>query len=291
LANLAAMPVVTLLVMPLAVAAVVLIPFGLHVYPFKAMAWAAELVIEIAERVAAISPAVRTGQMPPVALLAFAAGLVLICLFSTRLRWVAVPVFLGAAFVWSVQKPPLAVISEDARQFAVIDGNGSGETALHVNRDRPNAFILEQWGDAYGASDIVKPGKSSVMACDDALCVAHVGTRDTPFTIAYVAVPFGGEQARESGKALSAETVCADYDMVIFAKAPSPQTCANGTPAISAQMLALHGAAEIREADGGEENGLTARFALPGPVRPWLDHRRYSRAARNLPEWRRSSAQ
>ncbi|WP_193178277.1 ComEC/Rec2 family competence protein [Oricola nitratireducens] len=290
LANLAAMPIVTLLVMPIAVAAVVLIPFGLHVYPFKAMAWAAELVIEIAERVAAISPAVKTGQMPPVALLAFAAGLVLVCLFSTRLRWVAVPVFLGASLVWSVQKPPLAVISEDARQFAVLDSNGGGKTVLHVNRNRPNAFILDQWKDAYGASDVVKPGDSAVMACDDTLCVAHMGSADPPLKVAYVVEPIGGKQGQISTEAVSVETACAHYDMVIFAKAPSPQSCANGTPVISAQMLALYGAAEIRRASGEAENDLTVRFALPGPVRPWLDHRRYSRPARNLPEWRRSDS-
>jgi hypothetical protein len=58
----------------------------------------------------------------------------------------------------------------------------------------------------------------------------------------------------------------------------------NGTPVLSAQMLALNGSAEIRR--DGAHGRLAIRHALPGPVRPWLDHRRYSRAARNLGEWK-----
>jgi hypothetical protein len=122
------------------------------------------------------------------------------------------------------------------------------------------------------------------------ICIAHMGSADQPLKIAYVAEPIGGKQGQKSTEAVSAETVCAHYDMVIFAKAPSPQSCANGTPVISAQMLARHGAAEIGTASGSEGKYLAVRFALPGAVRPWLDHRKYSRSARNLPEWQRSSS-
>jgi ComEC/Rec2-related protein len=273
LANLAAMPVVTILVMPLAVAAMVAMPFGLHVYLFKAMALAVELVIGIAERVAALSPAISTGQMPATALIAFSFSLILLCFPSTRLKLTALPFLaMGTAF-WVFEQSPVAILSEDARQFAVIENTGQG-ARLHVNRDRPNAFTVEQWQAAYAASMIVKPGKSSLIRCDDTLCRAETGTMLTGYVLT----------SSEDADMPALEKLCDQFDLVVFAKAPSPQSCPNGTPVVSAQMLARNGAAEIYE----DEGRPVIAHALPGPRRPWLDHRRYSRAARNLPEWRRS---
>lgn len=280
LGNLLAMPVVTLLVMPLAVAAVIVMPFGLHVYPFKAMAWAVDLVVGIAEWVAGLSPAVNVGQMPKAALLGFSAALVVLCLPSTWLRWLSLPLFAASVFLWRADTPPLAIISEDARQFAVIEPAREG-TRLHVNRARPNAFTLEQWMDAYRGTEIVKPDASDRMRCEGKLCIALADGSRGSSRIAYVNA--AAEDLPPVG-ALSARELCAGNDMVIFAKAPSLQSCANGTPILSAQMLALNGAAEIRQ--NGKKDGLLIRQALPDPVRPWLDHRRYSRAARNLGEWK-----
>jgi competence protein ComEC len=183
-------------------------------------------------------------------------------------------------FLWRADTPPLAIISEDARQFAVIEPAGGG-MRLHVNRTRPNAFTLEQWMDAYRGTEIVKPGDSDRMRCEEKFCIALADGPTGSRRIAYVNA--AAEDLPPVG-ALSARALCAGNDVVIFAKAPSSQSCVNGTPVLSAQMLALNGAAEIRP--NGKKDGLLVRQALPGPVRPWLDHRRYSRAARNLGEWK-----
>ncbi|MFZ2102317.1 MAG: ComEC/Rec2 family competence protein, partial [Oricola sp.] len=281
IANLAAMPVVSILVMPLAVVAVVLMPFGLHVYPFKAMAWAVGIVIDVAESVAALSPAVPTGQMPVVALLGLTAGLAILCLFSSRLRLLALPILLASGLLWHGQAPPLAVISEDARQFAVLSRDGDGTVRLHTNRDRPNGFILEQWSAAYRSGETVKPGRSNVMRCDGAICVATLGSEGRSRQVTYVDAVLDRDDPN------TLESLCAGSDLVIFAKAPSPQACPDETPVLTAKMLALNGSAEIRFAG----NGLSVRQASPGPTRPWLNHRRFSRAARNLEEWKpRASA-
>jgi ComEC/Rec2-related protein len=273
LANLAAMPVVTILVMPLAVAAVVAMPFGLHAYLFKAMAWAVELVIVIAERVADLSPAVPTGQMPAAALAAFSAGLVLACFLSTRLKLAALPFIALGAGLWIAQRAPDAILSEDARQFAVIEHGGGEGVRLHVNRDRPNAFVVEQWQAALAAATVVKPDGSAMMECDETLC--RVTARE--MRIGYVLASLDEDDMPALDK------TCAEFDLVVFSKAPSPQSCPDGTTVISAQRLALRGSAEIHDMDGEP----LIRHALPGPQRPWLDHRRYSRAARNLGAWRR----
>lgn len=271
LANLLALPVVSLMVMPLAVLAMVLMPFGLHGPVFALMARGVELVILVAQWVASLSPPVHTGQMPGLALTLFSSGLVMFCLLSTRLRWVALPLFGAAMLVWRIEPLPLGVVSEDGRQFALVDADRG---ALNVNRSRPNAFILEQWSAAYAVDDIVKPDRSSRMACEQDVCTARIGSGETERRIAYVARPVDN--------AASAAVACQRADLVIFAKAPSPDKCENGKPVISARMLALRGSAEIRE-----ENGrLVPVYALPDTLRPWADHRRYSRAARNLADWK-----
>jgi ComEC/Rec2-related protein len=279
LTNLAAMPLVSIVVIPLAVLAVVLMPFGLHGVAFALMARGVELVITIAESVEGLSPPVATGQMPGIALLAFAAGLVLLCLFSTWLRWLSIPVFALGISAWISQELPLAVITEDARQFAIIETNGK-RVRLHVNRNRPNTFVLEQWTDAYAAKETIKPKDSEIMRCESDVCAAELQFDGKAARIVYVV----REIADDTDMRAVAE-LCALHDLVIFAKSPSPRSCPNGTQVISAQMLALNGAAEIYPS-ASERTLFDIRYALPGPVRPWLDHRRYSRAARNLPEWK-----
>lgn len=269
LANLAAMPVVTILVMPLAVAAMIAMPFGLHLYVFKAMAWGVGLVIDIAERVAALSPAIASGQMPAAALIAFATGLIVFCLLSSRLRWIALLPFAAGVTLWGAASAPVALLSEDARQFALIEQSG-GQARLHVNRSRPSQFITGQWQEAYRVATIVKPKDSGLMQCSKTVCNATAGD----LRIGYVFV--------EAGE-IDLSDFCAGHDLVIHAKAPSPHACPDGTPVVTAQDLARSGAAEIHVSRSG---AIEIRHALPGPTRPWLDHRQYSRAARNLADRR-----
>jgi len=280
LGNLLAMPVVTMLVMPFAVAAVIAMPFGLHVYPFRIMAWAVELVIGVADWVAGLSPAFPVCQMPGASLLGFSAALALLCLPTTWLRWLALPLVAASALLWRADTLPLAVISEDAKQFALVEPVEGG-TRLHVNRTRPNAFTLEQWIDAYRGAELVKPTASDRVACEGKLCTAFFHLPSGIARIAYVGV--AGKDLSPNGQ-FSVRHLCAGNDMVIFAKAPSLQSCTNGTPVLSAQMLARYGAAEIRL--NRQRDGFYIRHALPDPVRPWVDHRKYSRAARNLGDWK-----
>ncbi|QKV18113.1 ComEC/Rec2 family competence protein [Oricola thermophila] len=280
LGNLLAMPVVTMVIMPSAVAAIVAMPFALHVLPLKVMAWAVGLVIEIAEWVADLSPTVPLGQMPETALASFVVALVILCLPSTWLRLFSLPLFIAGALIWRSDTIPMAVISEDARQFAILEASQNG-TRIHVNRHRPNAFILDQWADAYRGTEVVRPNGSERLSCEGERCIAKLVTPDGEARIAYVSAP--ADRMRPTG-VLSLRRLCAENDLVILAAAPSPQECLDGTPVLTAQMLALKGAAEIRMNRRGRQ--LTIRHALPGPVRPWLEHRKYSRAARNLGEWK-----
>ncbi|TCD13201.1 ComEC/Rec2 family competence protein [Oricola cellulosilytica] len=287
-ANLAAMPLVSLLVMPLAIISVIAMPFGLHGLPLAAMAWSVERVIRIAEWVASLSPPVATGQMPAAALVLFSVGLVISCLFSTRIRLAALPVFVLAAGLWSLQRPPALVITEDARQLAIVETN-AGATVLHVNRSRPNAFVLEQWTAAYASSATVKPDLSELVDCRRNICTATIEPGQNDLRVGYLSL-----NRSENGNPVDIRAwideqarACKFFDLVVFASAPAWPYCPSGATVISARQLAMSGSAEITTKTGADGTvNLKIKHALPGIERPWLDHRRYSRAARNLPEWR-----
>ena len=56
---------------------------------------------------------------------------------------------------------------------------------------------------------------------------------------------------------------------------------------VTKRELALHGSAEVRFKNGK----VDLRHAIGHELRPWHDHRRYSREARGLPPYRRQTAE
>ena len=70
--------------------------------------------------------------------------------------------------------------------------------------------------------------------------------------------------------------------LLVLADATSSDPCpGSGTLTLTTRDLAVYGAAEVRfDAQGRAQ----IRYAISMPYRPWHDHRRFSRAARGLPE-------
>lgn len=153
IANLGAMPVVSLVVMPAAVAAHVLMPFDLDGPFFRLMGWGIGVVLSIARQVAARSPLDLVPAMALPSMLALSAGLIAVTLISGRLRLAALPLFAAGAILAFNDQQPTILVSEDARLVAVDLGDGK----MAVNRQRPNSFVMENWLRASAAQTVVKP--------------------------------------------------------------------------------------------------------------------------------------
>jgi competence protein ComEC len=285
--NLAAMPIVSFLTMPLAILATLAIPFGVDGPIYAAMAASAGWILSIAQWVAERSPDGMVGAMPAGAMLAATGALAWLCLCRTWLRWAAVVPALIAAFLVRPGEPPVAIISEDGRQAAVIAEDG----ALHVNRARPNAFNLEQWQMAHAAGRVIKPvavddpfadppdgaGTEGAMRCNERVCTAMVRRKAVSVRLAILTAPLIAPGATHA--------LCGQFDVIVLAYAPSTSQCSDGTLILTAQDLALRGSAEITvgtDASGAAKPAV--RHAIGASLRPWHDHRRWSRAARNLAE-------
>jgi competence protein ComEC len=142
LANLLAVPLTGLWVMPLALAAGLLLPFGLEAWALVPMGWGIDGLLAIAERVASLDGAVALlPSMPMAGLVAVAAGLLWLSLWRSAWRVAGiVPVLAGLLSIGSVV-PPDILVSGDGRLMAVRDAEGR----LTLSVPRGDRFARETW--------------------------------------------------------------------------------------------------------------------------------------------------
>jgi competence protein ComEC len=209
LANLAAMPVVSIWVMPAGLLGLVAIPFGLDKPVWWLMGEGIDWMIAVALFVASLPGAIgRIGAFGILPLLIGTAGLVVICLLRSPLRWSgAALVALCMLLAWKAPRPDI-LISADAGMVGVRDASGS----LRVLSSRRDEFVLKEWlaadGDARTPKD---PTLADGTRCDSNGCVARLA---------------GG---RAVALSLTAEGLAEDCEaavMVVTARKPPPACAA-----------------------------------------------------------------
>ncbi len=152
LANLIAVPIVGLWIMPAAILALILMPLSLHWVPLAAMGWGVDIVLGVADAVAAWPGSTVTLPSPPMAgLAAVAFGGLWLCLWRRRWRWLgAIPVITGLATI-PLQTSPHVVVGEQAKFMAVLGAQG-GWWASSV---RTHRFTRETLQRRYGSLPLV----------------------------------------------------------------------------------------------------------------------------------------
>lgn len=154
-ANLAAMPVVSFIVMPFGMATMLLMPLGLDGPFWKVTGEGLELVIMIAKTVAGWGGDITFGRQPDWLMPTFIIGFLIMSILRTRLRHMGLLLLLSsigvAAFGSGKPKPDL-MISEDGVLVALRQ-----DEILATNRERPQAFIFEQWQKALVATEHQPP--------------------------------------------------------------------------------------------------------------------------------------
>jgi hypothetical protein len=154
-ANLAAMPVVSFVVMPVGMLAVLLMPFGLDYYPWQVTGMGLDAVIAIAKTVAAWGGNIPFARLPVWLFPTIVAGFLLMTLLRTKLRHTgALLVAASVAVVALTPRNPKTevLISEDGELVALLR-NGK----LEPNRERPPDFIFGQWQQGLALSDQQPP--------------------------------------------------------------------------------------------------------------------------------------
>src|SRR6202012_264327 len=172
LANLAAMPVVSAVVMPAGMLGLVAMPFGLDGVFWWLMGIGIDWMIAVTQWVAGLPGAVgRMASFGIGPLIAASAGIVLLGLLRTPLRWSGA-VVLGLAVIWALAVPqPDILISGDGHNVGVRGKDGR----LHLMRTAKDAFLLKEWlaphADDRAPTD---PSLADGISCDEAGCVAQM---------------------------------------------------------------------------------------------------------------------
>jgi competence protein ComEC len=246
LANLAAMPVVSAVVMPAGLIGLLAMPFGFDGPWWQLMGIGIDWMIAVTRWVAGLPGAVgRVGAFGTGPLIVASLGLVLLGLLRTPLRWSGAAL-LVLATIWAAATPqPDVLISGDGRNVAVRGKDGQ----LHLMRTTKDAFLFKEWlaadADARGVTD---PSLSDGVSCDDAGCLMPKADG------ALVALSLRAEAMADD---------CARAALVVSVRQP-PSSCAASV--INRERVRRQGALALRQGRGG----FVVDAVRPrGMDRPW----------------------
>ena len=296
-ANLAAMPIISVVVMPAALAAMLLMPFGLDA-PFLLLAGQGlEIVIVIATTVASWSDGTSVGRLAAWFLPLASVGLLLLTLLHTRLRWTGA-VILAAAIGLTILMPPEdaadLIVSEDGRLVGLPAADGR---TIATNRSKPSDFLFSQWQHALARSDHLGPLRDEdnavlVIRADrtERLSDEQIRTiRETMFRQFEAVVPGrfrctgkswclvrlekGWRIATVDDPALLG-AACDASDIVVTPRRSPFGPCRSGARMIDAEALRRMGATEFYLGNPRDRE-IRQRTAFTTLDRPWQRHRLY----------------
>jgi competence protein ComEC len=197
LANLLALPVVSLVVMPAATISVVLMPFGLEYLPLRMMGLGLDLVIQISDAVSGLAGArVVVPLLPTSTVIVMSLGMIWLCLWRGRLRYAGIAVSIIGLLLGSSRVEPDIIVDATASNVAVRNVEGE----LVPADGRRARFGVEKWLQAEG--DDLSPSQSFERpgwSCEGLVCEAKVKAKRVVFV-------------REGADAAEA---CKDRDVVI----------------------------------------------------------------------------
>ncbi|TKT79415.1 ComEC family competence protein [Aquamicrobium sp. LC103] len=285
-ANLAAMPFVSVMVMPMAVIAVLLMPLGLDGPPLYVMGQGIGAMNGVALWLAERSAFDATGAIPLAAVLVLTTALAILTMSGSALRWAAMPLMAAGIFLLWQRELPAVLVSEDAGLVAMRLADGR----VAVNRDRPRAFTLQNWLRALDAGETAPPAKIREGEPDE---TASLAEEEAGFTcgegLCLARHASGAVIVHASGEELAA-AVCSRASLIVIDDATAENPCADARILVLTRRdLARNGSVEIhlRPANDGGMPRLFVRQAISEPYRPWHEHRRFSREARGLAPYQR----
>lgn len=229
LANLIAVPLCNFIVMPAALATLVLLPLGLEWAPLwvmglgiDAMGWSARLVAGLPGAVA------RLPAMPTTAFAAMMAGGLWLCLWRGRRRWFGLIAIAAGLVAAPTLKRPDILVGRDGRLIAVRLQSGQ----LSALETRGARFELTRWLEHDGdARDAKMVGQADGFRCDETGCTAPLGQRLVAITRHPSALADDCKRARIVIVQSVVSRSCEGPDLVIDGKT----VAAAGTHAIYAE--------------------------------------------------------
>jgi len=264
ISNVVALPLMSLLVMPQALIATVLMPFGLEILPLHVMAVGIEGIKMISFWVSSLTPNINPGLVLPHVLLLLSLALIILLFMHSRLRLVALVPLVASLCCYLLTPHPLVLIDENGNLVALSTVSGK----VAVSRSRPNAFILNQWLPVFdkGRDDILLPDQDEDgFVCHGLTCQATMADG----RIFAMSVGVSGHND---------SCLVGDIVLLNYISSASEQ-CSYSYQTISLRDLARSGAAMIYPTP----DGYRIEWAQGASLRPWNAHRYQSKTALGFP--------
>ncbi len=178
-ANGLALPVIGVIVMPMALAGVLLMPFGLEAWPLWLLGAGLELVMRISDWVAGFPGAYLViPQQPAFAVILSALGAAMLCLLAGWVRFTGLAVVALAILLGRVDRMPDILVEQRAANAAFRNETGK----LVFAATRRGSFAAGKWLQANGEEATLKDAAArSGWTCEERRCTAKLKNR----TIAY----------------------------------------------------------------------------------------------------------
>jgi competence protein ComEC len=167
LGNLVAMPLVSAIIMPAALATLVAMPLGLEAWPLWTMARGIDMLIAASDAIAALPGADTTPPpLPAASLLIMTAGLLWLCLWRRRWRLFGIAAIAGGlASAPILYAAPDLLVSADGVVTAVRGDDGR----LRASGSKSGSYVLDQVfeKEREAADGEIRDG----VMCDDLGCI------------------------------------------------------------------------------------------------------------------------
>ncbi|UXN04396.1 ComEC/Rec2 family competence protein [Bartonella sp. HY406] len=266
LGNGLAFPIMSILVMPFALMAAVLMPLHLEWLPLQIMGAGVDIVKKIAFWVSSISPDFNTNIINEHDLIFLTLGLIILFFLQTRLRLLGlIPLCVGMLLTFSSPIPSI-LISEDGRLVASFTSNHK----FAVNQERTPSYLVNNWLSSLKLKpgDIIPVNSQAPFGftCTEFIC--HLSLESNKQLTIIDNPNFLKENCNK------ADIIFLNYVSTSYPKL-SNESCKANALLITKRDIALNGTAEIYN-----ENGeFIIKWASGSPQRPWNDYRKASRVA------------
>jgi competence protein ComEC len=176
LANLIAVPLTAMWVMPLGLLSLALMPLGCAAFTLVPMGWGIGIIVWTTRIISTWPDAMlRVTPMPGLAILLYAAGLAGLCLWRSRVRLAGVAAMAAALMVYAAARPPDVLVSPDARLIAV----SAPPDLLLLRQKKASGFVLAAWQPVWGGAAFSPLDKTG---CNADVC--SVATRNGTVAVA-----------------------------------------------------------------------------------------------------------
>ena len=252
-ANLLAVPIFSIFVMPFGFLGLIAMPFGFEAYPLFVMGQGIVVIQQIAVWIEGLSQGLSaTPQLNATFLAAVFFIMLIAALLKTKLRYIALGVGAFTLAFMPLAKKPDIIISEDGKTIAIALND-----KLIVSGARAGRFETKVWRQALGLPERQKKKQSDQsFSCDSYGCIYSSDN----YMIAHIKHPSAFyEDCRKAS--------------LVVSELSAPKFCSNTAVVIDRKVLRQGGAHKVfvqkTEKEGETLLNFNIQSAIPHVKRPW----------------------